>query len=213
MLRFGLSVVFALCLVLGGCRSTYYAAWEKFGWEKRDLLSDAVTDARDEQQKASKEFKTTLERFKELTNFQGGELESRYNGLKSQYESCESRAAAVTKQINEVETVAKDLFSEWEQELKQYQNANLRAASEKKLVDTRARYGQLLAAMRRAESRMPPVLGQFKDQVLFLKHNLNAQAIASLQGTSSAIELDVNKLIAEMDAAIAQANEFVGTLK
>ena len=203
-----------VCLFsLTGCKSTYYSAWEKLGWEKRDILSDSVTDARNEQQKASQQFKTTLERFKELTNFQGGELESKYNTLKGQYESCESRAATVTKRVNDFDTVAKDMFSEWEQELTQYQNASLRATSEKKLADTRQRYGQLIGAMRKAESRMKPVLAQFKDQVLFLKHNLNAQAIASMQGTTSEIELDVNQLIKEMDAAIAEADAFIGTLK
>ena len=203
-----------VCLFsLTGCKSTYYSTWEKLGWEKRDILSDSVTDARNEQQKASKQFKTTLERFKELTNFQGGELESKYNTLKGQYESCESRAATVTKRINDVDTVAKDMFSEWEQELTQYQNASMRSTSEKKLGETRQRYGQLIGAMRKAESRMNPVLAQFKDQVLFLKHNLNAQAIASMQGTTSEIELDVNQLIKEMDAAIAEADAFVGTLK
>ena len=207
-----LSLVVCL-LALTGCKSTYYSAWEKLGWEKRDILSDSVTDARNEQQKASTQFKTTLERFKELTNFQGGELESKYNTLKGQYESCESRAATVTKRVNDVDTVAKDMFSEWEQELTQYQNASLRATSEKKLSDTRQRYGQLIGAMRKAESRMKPVLAQFKDQVLFLKHNLNAQAIASMQGTTSEIELDVNQLIKEMDAAIAEADAFIGTLK
>ena len=207
-----LSLVVCL-LALTGCKSTYYSTWEKLGWEKRDILSDSVTDARNEQQKASEQFKTTLERFKELTNFQGGELESKYNTLKGQYESCESRAATVTKRVNDVDTVAKDMFSEWEQELTQYQNASLRATSEKKLADTRQRYGQLIGAMRKAESRMKPVLAQFKDQVLFLKHNLNAQAIASMQGTTSEIELDVNQLIKEMDAAIAEADAFIGTLK
>lgn len=209
-----LALSLMVCLLsLMGCKSAYYSTWEKLGWEKRDILSDAVTDARDEQQKASEQFKTTLERFKELTNFEGGELESKYNSLKGQYESCESRAATVTKRINDVDSVAKDMFGEWEEELTQYQNANMRSTSEKKLADTKQRYGQLIGAMRKAESRMKPVLAQFKDQVLFLKHNLNAQAISSLQGTTQDIELDVNQLIKEMDAAIAEADAFVSTLK
>lgn len=206
-----LLVVALLCLT--GCRSTYYAAWEKLGWEKRDILADRVEEARDAQQDASEEFKTTLQRFKELTQFEGGKLESVYNKLSSQYERSEARASEVTDRIEAVDQVAEDMFSEWEKELEQYQSRDLRSRSEKQLRDTRSRYGELLAAMRKAEERMPPVLAQFKDQVLFLKHNLNASAIASLQGTTSEIELDVNQLIKEMDAAIEEANQFIGTLK
>ena len=40
--------------------------------------------------------------------------------------------------------------------------------------------------MRLAESRIEPVLKSFRDQVLFLKHNLNAKAIASLRGGACA---------------------------
>lgn len=207
------ALLIAVLFCVTGCRSTYYAAWEKFGWEKRDILADRVEDARDAQQDASEEFKTTLQRFKELTQFEGGKLESVYNKLSSQYEQSESKAKTVTDRIDAVDQVAKDMFSEWEKELEQYQNRDLRSRSEKQLRDTRSRYGELLSAMRKAEGRMPPVLAQFKDQVLFLKHNLNASAIASLQGTTSEIELDVNQLIKEMDAAIEEANQFIGTLK
>jgi hypothetical protein len=63
--------------------------------------------------------------------------------------------------------------------------------------------------MRAAESKMAPVLGAFKDQVLFLKHNLNARAVASLSETVRGIEGDVAKLIAEMNTSIAEANQFI----
>lgn len=196
-----------------GCSSAYYGMWEKLGWEKRDILADRVKEARDAQADASKDFKTTLQRFQELTGFQGGDLEKIYDKLSSQYDQSEERAKAVTSRITAVDTVAKDMFSEWETELKQYQSADLRRRSEKQLTDTKARYQELLSAMRRAEQRMAPVLAQFKDQVLFLKHNLNANAVASLQGTTASIEMDVKQLISEMDAAIAEANQFIGTLK
>jgi hypothetical protein len=208
-----LMALLTILVVHGGCRSAYYAAWEKLGWEKRHLLSDRVAEARDAQAAAAESFQTTLERFQELTGFEGGDLEAMYRRLSSQYNSAESRANAVTGRINAVDQVAKDMFAEWQQELRQYQDARLRAQSERQLNETRDRYGDLLQAMRRAESRMEPVLGRFRDQVLFLKHNLNARAIASLQGTTQEIELDVQQLIKEMESAIAEANAFIGTLQ
>src|SRR5687767_15415977 len=86
------------CLVaplLGGCKTAYYNIWEKLGWEKRDLLVDAIEEARAEQVDAQKQFKTTLERFQELTGFSGGELESKYRKLNTAYESCVGQADAV----------------------------------------------------------------------------------------------------------------------
>jgi hypothetical protein len=66
--------------------------------------------------------------------------------------------------------------------------------------------------MKAAEATMTPVLAAFKDQVLFLKHNLNARAVASLSETVRGIEGDVAKLIADMNASIAEANAFIEQL-
>jgi hypothetical protein len=101
------------------------------------------------------------------------------------------------------------LFDEWQAELKQYTNQDLMRASEKKLNDTRRRYQQLIQAMKRAEKKIDPVLSAFRDQVLFLKHNLNAQAVASLQKELSTIEVDVTTLIKDMEASIAEADKFI----
>jgi len=207
-------IVLAVGMALtGGCKSAYYGAWEKLGWAKRDILVDRVKDAKDDQEAAKKQFQTALQQFQALTGFQGGELETRYKKLDKEYQACESRANDVHKQVAAVDTVAQDLFTEWQKELAQYEDPSLKRASEEKLRDTRSRYGQMLSAMRNAESKMDPVLKKFKEQVLFLKHNLNAQAISSLQTQVTGIQGDVDKLIKDMDASIQEANAFISQMK
>ena len=60
---------------------------------------------------------------------------------------------------------------------------------------------------------MDPVLAKFRDQVLFLKHNLNARALASLTTTQHEVETDVTRLIADMEASIRDAEEFIRTMR
>ena len=197
----------------GGCKSAYYNTWEKLGWAKRDILVDRVKDAKEDQEAAKKQFQSALEQFQAITGFQGGELEARYKKLNREYEACESRANDVRKQIASVDTVAQDLFGEWQKELAQYDDPQLKRSSEEKLRDTRSRYSQMYQAMRTAESKMEPVLKKFKTQVLFLKHNLNAQAISSLETQVTGIQGDVEKLIRDMDASIQEANSFISQMK
>lgn len=211
MIRFS-AVLMVSLVALGGCQSAYYATMEKFGYEKRDLLKDAVVDARDEQKDASKEFKDALTRLKELTGYDGGRLESAYNKLKSDYGSCESAAQAVSGRIAKMERIATDLFAEWEREIGLISNANLAADSRRKLSDTRTRYATLSSSLRSAEAKMEPVLRQFNDYVLYLKHNLNAQAIASLKGEATSIENEISRLIEQMSQSIREADEFVKTM-
>jgi hypothetical protein len=196
-----------------GCKSAYYGAWDKLGWAKRDILVDRVKDAKEDQEQAKQQFKSALEQFQAVTNFQGGDLEARYKKLNREYEACEARAEDVRKRVASVDTVAKDLFSEWQGELAQYDNAELKRSSEEKLRETRDRYNQMYSAMRNAEQKMEPVLKTFKTQVLYLKHNLNAAAISSLQSQVASIQGDVDRLIKDMEASIQEANTFINQMK
>ena len=201
--------LFAVLLLLMSCQTVYYDTMEKFGYQKRDILVDRVEDARDTQQEAKDQFQSALEHFSTVVNFRGGELEEKYNKLNGELKQCESKAGAVSNRIAAVEDVAEALFAEWKEELAQYTNANLRRSSQRKLDQTRKRYGQLIGAMKRAEVKIDPFLAAFRDQVLFLKHNLNAQAIASLHQEMVSVEADIASLIKEMEASIAEADGFI----
>lgn len=206
-------VMVSLVLVLSGCSSAYYAAMEKVGMHKRDILIDRVEDARDAQVEGQQEFKDALDQLSQLIGFHGGDLQGRYEALSSQYENSKKAAEAVSARINKVELVAFDLFNEWDDELKQYQNKKLRAESKKKLLDTKRQFDALVKVMRRAEQKMPPVLRVLQDNVLYLKHNLNAKAVGAITGEFSMLRQDVDLLVQEMDRAIADSNQFIATMK
>ena len=204
------SLFLVLCMfTMTGCQSVYYKTMETFGVHKRELLVDRVEDARDAQQDAKEQFESALEKFSAVANFKRGELGEKYEQLKSELEISETKANKVRKYIKDIENVAEALFAEWESELSVYTNDNLRRASEVKLKKTIQRYEQLIGTMRRAETKIDPVLGAFRNQVLFLKHNLNAQAIASLQEEFASVEADIASLIKEMEVSIKEANEFI----
>ncbi len=205
-------VMFSLLLITG-CTSLYNATMEGvFGYEKRELFKKSVTALQSEQKDAQKEFKDALTRLKELYGFHGGELESVYEKVKSSYERCDGEAKAVHTRIENMEDLAKSMFSEWEKEIQQYTNPNLAATSRDQLRLTKDRYAQLSRTVREAESAMQPVLGQLKDNVLFLKHNLNASAIGSLQGEASGIQKQIEQLLTQMNTAIAASDSFIKTL-
>lgn len=198
-----------LLLYITACSQAYYGALEKAGIHKRDIMVDRVQDAKQSQEDAKEQFQSALEEFSSVANFQGGDLEDTYKKLNKELQKSEARADDVTARIDSVEDVSIALFKEWEQELDQYESQKLRTQSEQQLKETKVRYEQLMAAMRLAESRIEPVLKPFRDQVLFLKHNLNAKAIASLRGELIQVESDTSKLIKELEASIAEADRFI----
>jgi len=200
-------------LLLASCSKAYYSAYEKMGVYKRDLLKKDVQKARDEQAWAQEQFKDAMTRLKEITKFDGGDLEKQYTALKNNYADCSSRVENVHKRVKEVETVSADLFAEWEKEIQQIGTPSLRDASKQQLTATRQKYADLHAALKSAEESMDPVLRQFNDYVLYLKHNLNAQAIASLKGETASIQNEISRLIEQMNQSIQRADEFVKSMK
>lgn len=204
---------FIIPIFITACSGVYYNALEQFGVEKRDILVDRVKAARSSQEDAREEFQSALDQFRAVVEIDGGDLEKQYNKLDREYQSASRQADDVRQRIGSVEKVGRDLFREWEKELTEYQDAGLRQQSRQQLDSTKDRFNELLAAMQRAESRLDPVLKLFQDQVLFLKHNLNARAIGSLEVERGRIEERVATLIKEMETAISEADAFIAELQ
>lgn len=203
-------------LAPAGCQTTrnmYYNAWESMGYAKRERLVDYVKAARDEQSQAKQQFATALDQFKSVVNFQGGDLEKMYNQLNSSYEKSAGQAQEVRDRIASVRSVGTALFDEWDGDVKQISDKSLRNSSRKLYDDTKASYDEMLTRMDAAAASMDPVLTKFKDRVLFIKSNLNAQAIASLKGTEVELTTDIEQLIGEMEASIKEADEFIGKIQ
>lgn len=206
-----------LSLSLAGCQTTrtaYYNAWEGLGYAKRERLVDSIKSARDSQDKARQQFVSALEQFKSVTQFKGGELEAAYDKLNAAHKRSESQAQTVRDRIATVKNVASALFAEWRSEIGQIKDdPSLQAESQRLFDRTQANYDQLVQRMDRASAGMDPVLTKFRNRVLFLKANLNAQALASLQNTEAELTTDISKLLTEMEQSIREADAFIAQQK
>lgn len=207
-----LGVLFCLVLI-AGCSSAYYGVMEEVGIHKRDILVDRVESARDSQEDAQEQFKSALEQFGSVVKLKETDLKKAYDKLNGEYEASEEAAETVSNRIDKVEDVSEALFEEWEDEISLYENKELQRKSKAQLRQTKARYNEMLAKMQRAEKSMYPVLRTFRDNVLFLKHNLNAQAIGSLQQEFSSLEGDIKVLIEDMNHAIESSNKFIAEMQ
>lgn len=200
-------------LLLSGCSGVYYDAMEKVGIPKRKILVDRVEAARGAQQDAKQQFASALEQFLAVTKVPATELQATYEKLNTEFKRSESRAQEVRDRMTAIDSVAQALFEEWSTELTQYTNPTLRTQSEHQLAATKRRYAALMQVMEQAAARMTPVLGAFHDQVLFLKHNLNAQAISALSGTTRDLQQDIGRLIADMEKSIREADAFISSMQ
>ncbi|MBQ9345300.1 MAG: DUF2959 domain-containing protein [Kiritimatiellae bacterium] len=210
MKKTSLACLLLLALGLCACSSLWDATREHvFGTAKRSILVDRVADAKDAQEDTQQVFQNALDEFASVITYEGGDLEAEYRKMQAAYDRCAAKAQTLDSRIDDVERVSKSLFKEWARENDQYENPEYRRNSEAQLKATRQNCDEMIAAMRRAEAKVAPVLRVLHDQVLFLKHNLNAAALSSLQGEQARVEADVAALVAEMNKAIAESQAFI----
>ena len=195
-----------------GCQSIYYEAMEVFGEEKRDLLRSELKGFVGDQEEAGRAFTSALDRVKSLTSFDGGNLEREYDRLKDAYDDAESAAEQIDDRIEEIDTVANDLFDEWEDELTLMRSKTLKDTSRRKLRESRNRFRQTQRMMLASRKAMGKVLPVFQDHVLFLKHNLNAAAVGSLGASMIHVEKDIKELQRSIEASIREAQRYIETM-
>lgn len=186
---------------------------EKMGTHKRDILVDRVEEGKEAQEEARAQFSSAFDEFLAVSKVDLGDLKAAYDRIQDSFDRSEKRAKAVWERIDSIKSVSKALFREWEKELDAYTNQDLRQASEDQMNQTRIQYLKLIGTMETAAEKMNPVLNAFRDQTLYLKHNLNAQAIAALNQTSMGLRDDVDLLVQQMSVSIDEANAFIAKMR
>jgi ElaB/YqjD/DUF883 family membrane-anchored ribosome-binding protein len=200
-------------LAASGCTSLYYSAMEKLGKEKRDILLQRILDSKKEQTAARKQIQNTLKTFQDLAGYEGGDLERSYNKLNDEYERARSDADKLKDRVKSIDQVGNDLFREWQKEIDQMKNQNLKSRSRALLREARQRHSVYVRKMSRTVQKMNPILQSFHDQVLFLKHNLNARAVGSLKQTAASINAAVDDWMKDLDSSLQEADTVIETLK
>jgi len=203
--------LFFLSLVCGAlaCSSAYYSAWEKLGYEKRDLLRSAIAKARHDEIETVEQFKDALEALQAAYGTKPSELQTFYSRLKGEYESSEAQARTLKGRVTTLNKIASDLFREWKDEAESMSNNSLRERSLEQRERTMDRFADLKNALQKSEKQMDPVLEQMKEYVLFLKHNLNAQSIGSLREETRDIQLGMDRLTNSMSLSINEMDAFL----
>jgi len=207
-----MAAVFSIWALISSCSTLYYSAWETLGQEKRDLLKSNVESAKDDQNDVQKEFVDALSHIKSAYGLEGGKLESVYHQIKDDYEDAKSKSETLTKRINKIEGIGGDLFSEWSDEIKQMNNPKYKRSSDDKLRNAKQRFNLLMTSLRTSEKKIPPVLKKLEDQVLYLKHNLNAMAMGAFKAEGESIEKDIKALTSDMEKSIKASETYVKTL-
>ncbi|MDJ0748231.1 MAG: DUF2959 family protein [Woeseiaceae bacterium] len=209
----GAATICVIAIALGGCTAAKYSALEKVGIHKRDILVSDVEDARDSQSETRERLVSAYEELSALIGHEGGDLERQYKRLNKEVDRASDSIGELDERLEAIDRVSEDLFEEWESELELYSSQALRNDQARKLTESRKQFKHMRDRMQVARDRVDPVVAVLNDNVLYLKHSLNAQAVAALRGEATRLEADVEALIRDMQIAIDEADAFISKMR
>lgn len=199
-------------LLTSGCSTVYYTVWEKLGKEKRDLLLSKLSATREAQGELKEALESTAERIQKEYPFDVGNTGKAYDMLSADYETVNKRFENVKKQNSQVNTIAVDLFSEWEKEARGMSDPSLRKQSLQHLRESKESFSELSKHTKRSIDRVTPLLKKLDDHRLFRKHLLNAKATRSLEKSLRGLDPEIDSLKKDIEESIRSVREFESTL-
>jgi hypothetical protein len=136
-----------------------------------------------------------------------------YKDLQREMAGTEKRRAEIATRAGAMALEADILFKKWEASTAAIESESLRKRSEERLTKTKASYAEIRASGDKAAGLYTPVMKTLADQVTYLGHDLNPDAVASLKPDADKLNKNVHELVKAIDDTITTTNGRIGSLR
>lgn len=166
-----------------------------------------------EVERAQSQVRATLDAYRTLVASSAGDLRKPYRKLDKSIGKCEKARADVAWRADDAKKQADKYFAGWAASLPQIVDTDLRARSQERMQDSRARFDGIFEAGRRASEAYQPFLAKLRDQWTYLGHDLNPSGLASLRPDAQELIDDGTQVLLEIDQSLRQAREYVQSIR
>jgi phosphoenolpyruvate-protein kinase (PTS system EI component) len=141
-------------------------------------------------------------------DFQGDAVKA-HKELVAAVEDSEDQAEDLRKGIEKMQAAAVPVFDQWTKDLEAYSNPEMRQRSQARLSAARERYDSVLAAVEPLLVEYETVNQSLRDHVLFLKHDMNPAALATIQDDVRRVAKDAAGLDGRFNSGRAAATAYI----
>lgn len=204
---FAAATLAAVTLALGAsaCATTQQSA----SIQRVDHLVTRIEAVHLEAELAKKSIYETILTLRPVIVPTEGDPAELFQGFMTALASSEERAEELQSVIAPMERSARDVFAQWERDLRAFTNDSLRERSRDRMLSTRMQYDAVARSAKRASAAFGELNGSMRDIGLFLGHDFNPTAIALVQADAVAIRERAQELGAELNRCLAASEEYV----
>ena len=174
--------------------------------KKAGSTAEAITQAK-------LQFQKTMDVYNAVLADDAKDRKALYKKLQGEMETTEKRRADVLRADDEMKTDADIVFKSWADSTGAIASPDLKKRSEERLAKTKERCAQIQAAGHRVGEAYLPFMSTLKDQVTYLGHDLNAEAVASLKKDAAKVNAQAQEVTKRVDEAVATINASIGALR
>ena len=179
-------------------------------------LTERFVKTSGETVKAIAETKVQIGKTLAVYNSLGDEGKDRrklYKNLMKEMDNCDKRVEGVRKRTAEMNGAASMYFEERGKSVESIGSEDLRARGQARLEESKAEYAHILELGQAAGGDYQGFMAKLRDQVLFLGHDLNPDALASLDDDVKKQNKAATELYAKIDGTITAFNTYTGALR
>ena len=149
------------------------------------------------------ELQKTMDAYNVVVAPETTDRKSAYKKLNKQMESTQEKRAEIPKQVDAMNVEADTLFKGWAESAKGISDPDLKAQSQKRLTDAKARLADIQADAAKAGSLYNTFMTALQDRITFLGHDLNDTAVAKLKPGDAKLTAQATDLYAAVDKVSA----------
>lgn len=199
------------CLAVAGCanlEATFFQPKDSLALV--DDLSDRIEEVHVASEVAKERMTAAVETLRSIVSpdFRGDGL-SAHAELTRAIEQSEEQAEVFRERVADMKDTAKELFDRWASDLEGFTNAEMRQHSQRRLEETRTRYQAIVAAVDPAQWSYDAVNRSLGDHALFLGHDFNRAAVASLRPGVDSLVAQGGELESRLVLGMTAAKEYL----
>lgn len=157
--------------------------------------------------------KNALDAYNLLVQGNSTDMKGDYKKLLKTQKVMNDQVADVRKVIADMEKQAAVYFTSRSRAVEQIQDTDLRDKAKSRIGESQKEYDKVMASLKEGGEALTPFAQDLSDQIKYLGAELTPSAVASLQPQATKLNERGSTLLAQVDTAVATANNYFGTLR
>ncbi len=134
-----------------------------------------------------------------------------YQDLVNAIEKSENQNKALDRSVATMQAASGPVFEQWSQDLMNFNSTSMRLRSQNRLLETQARYEDVVANVIPAQKALKDLNAQLRDHALFLGNDFNQASVSAITSDVQRMTEKSELLSGKFDLALQAARAYVET--